>query len=147
MPAVLQSGQLEIKDIDKALFHLGNVYEDPRDALAEFVTNGIDAGARHILMRLHRRSASASIEVEDDGSGMSSSDLGRVARSICDSVKAYDEQSVGEKGIGILGYQEIADECEIASRTDVSPQTAALCLHKGSRRFEIVRAEGPHVVK
>lgn len=142
MPAVLESGQLEIRDIDKALFHLGNVYEDPRDALAEFVTNGIDAGAHQILVRLHRRGATGRIEVEDDGSGMTQLDLSRVAHSICDSIKAYDEKTVGEKGIGILGYQELAEECAIVSKGEASPETNTLCLHRGRRDFEIVRTEG-----
>lgn len=68
--AVLETGELRIGDIGKAIFHLGNVYEDPRDAFAEFVTNSIDAQATRILVRLHRRGGSGSIEIEDDGQGM-----------------------------------------------------------------------------
>jgi hypothetical protein len=141
MSAIVETGRLEIKDLDKALYHLGNVYEDPRDALAEFVTNGIDAGAQRIVIHLHRRGATGRIEVDDDGSGMTAADLGRVARSICDSVKALDERTVGEKGIGILGYQEFADECQIMSRAEGDAETNVLCLHRGRRDFEIVRPE------
>ncbi len=142
MSAVLETGELEIKDIGKALFHLGHVYEDPRDALCEFVTNGIDAGATQIVVRLHRRGAFGSVEVEDNGSGMSAADLSRVAHSVCDSIKAQDDRTVGEKGIGILGYQEIADECEITSRDLMNLGTSTLRLFKGRRQFEIVRSEG-----
>lgn len=137
---VLETGELQIGDVGKAIFHLGNVYEDPRDALAEFVTNSIDARATHIFVRLHRRGASASIEVEDDGEGMTLPDLRRIALSLCDSIKADDERTVGEKGIGILGYQEIADECEITSRTAVEPASHVLRLKKGTRKYSIADA-------
>jgi hypothetical protein len=138
--AVLETGTLEIGDVAKAIFHLGNVYEDPRDALAEFITNSIDARASQIIVRLHRRAATGSIEVEDDGEGMTAGDLRRIARSLCDSIKADDERTVGEKGIGILGFQEIADECELLSRTVSQPATHALRLTKGTREYEIAEA-------
>jgi hypothetical protein len=134
---VLESGELEIGDVGKAIFHLGNVYEDPRDALAEFVTNSIDARGKHIFVRLHRRGSSGSIEIEDDGDGMSRIDLRRVASSLCDSIKADDERTVGEKGIGILGFQELATTCEIVSRTLNDPGTHALRMRKGSREYTI----------
>lgn len=144
MSAVLETGKLEIKNIERALFHLGNVYEDPRDALAEFVTNGIDAEARHIILRIHRRGATGRIEIEDDGEGMTAADLSRVAHSICDSIKAFDESTVGEKGIGILGYQEVAEECNVISRGESTSTSNTLRLHKGSRNFEIVTTEAGH---
>lgn len=134
---VLETGELQIGDVNKAIFHLGNVYDDPRDALAEFVTNGIDARAGHIFIRLHRRGSSGSIEVEDDGDGMTLGDLRRIAVSLCDSIKAEDERTVGEKGIGILGYQELASGCEILSRTANDPDTHTLRLRKGIREYSI----------
>jgi hypothetical protein len=138
--SVLETGKLEIGDVTKAIFHLGNVYEDPRDALAEFITNSIDARATQIVVQLHRRGAKGSIEITDDGDGMTASDLSRIARSLCDSIKADDERTVGEKGIGILGFQEIADECEIVSRTARQPATHTLHLKKGTREYTIVEA-------
>ncbi|MDP9224524.1 MAG: ATP-binding protein, partial [Actinomycetota bacterium] len=135
--SVLETGELQIGDIGKAIFHLGNVYEDPRDALAEFVTNSIDARAKHVLVRLHRRGQTGSIEIEDDGEGMSRSDLRRVASSLCDSIKADDERTVGEKGIGILGFQELAANCEIVSRNLADPATHSLRVRKGSREYTI----------
>jgi hypothetical protein len=137
---VIETGDLQIGDVTKAIFHLGNVYEDPRDALAEFVTNGIDARGRHILVRLHRRGSFGSIEIEDDGDGMNLTDLRRIALSLCDSIKADDERTVGEKGIGLLGFQEIAGECEIVSRTSTEPTTHSLHLTKGSRKYSIADA-------
>ena len=139
---ILEKGKLQIGDLDKAIFHLGNVYDDPRDALAEFVTNGLDAGAAHVLIRLHRRGAFGRIEIEDDGLGMSQGELSRVATSLCDSIKAQDDRSVGEKGIGILGYQEIASQCLISSRTESSDsRTTTLILTRGTRDYSIQEAE------
>ncbi len=137
---VLETGDLQIGDVTKAIFHLGNVYEDPRDALAEFVTNSIDARASRIFIRLHRRGDTGSIEIEDDGEGMTLHDLRRTAVSLCDSMKADDERTVGEKGIGILGYQEIASGCEILSRTLADPETHALHLRTRTRKYSITDA-------
>lgn len=143
---VVETGELQIGDVSKAIFHLGNVYDDPRDALAEFVTNGIDARATQIFVRLHRRGESGFIEVEDDGEGMTLRDLRRVAVSLCDSVKADDERTVGEKGIGILGFQEVASECTITSRTIDEPETHVLALRKGKRRYTITASPKPRLI-
>jgi anti-sigma regulatory factor (Ser/Thr protein kinase) len=141
---VVKQGRLRIGDLDKAIYHLGNVYDDPRDALAEFVTNAIDADAEHVIIRLNRRARVATIEVQDDGSGMTSQELDRVANHLCDSVKADDERTVGEKGIGVLGYQEIAEKCELVSRAKGEQNTHVLRLRRGTSMYDIARAEKRH---
>ena len=78
---VIETGELQIANVSNAIFHLGNVYGDARDALAEFVTNGIDARATSIFIRLHRRGDYGSIEVEDDGEGMNLRDLSDYLRT------------------------------------------------------------------
>ncbi|WP_084039576.1 ATP-binding protein [Demequina sp. NBRC 110053] len=53
-----------------------NLYSNPWSALSELAANGLDAGARIVYVYLDARDkASATIEVIDDGSGMSREDI------------------------------------------------------------------------
>lgn len=125
---------LQIKDLDNAIALLGEIYDDERDAIAEFIKNSADAKATRIDVYLQRKGKNPHIRISDDGYGMDYSELKRVARSVAYSIKKYDPQTKGEKGIGILGFQAIAERCEIVSRSTDDPGTHALILHYGKSK-------------
>jgi len=129
-------GKLDIGDKLNIIELLGEVYDDLRAALTEFVTNARDAKASHILIYLPTKKQHY-IKISDNGFGMDDTELKRVAENIGKSIKKYDPETVGEKGIGILGYQAIADKCEIVSRSQISDKTFSLTIRKGTLDYNI----------
>jgi len=128
---------LSIGDEENVIRILGDVYNDPRDALAEFITNAIEANATKIYVFLHKRAKEPHIQISDNGDGMTKDILKYVAENIGKSLKRYDPKSAGEKGIGILGFQAIADKCDIVSRGNATPETFCLSLAAGTRDYSI----------
>lgn len=100
--------RLRIGNMGKAVLVSGQAYQDPKDALNEFVSNAADeyaeAGARgeRIRIVLRRRGRYPVIAVEDSGRGMDAEGLRRVAGNLFNSSKAADPKTIGEKAIGIL---------------------------------------------
>ena len=70
-----ERARLRIGNLSKAVLVTGQAYQDPKDALNEFVSNAADeyaeAGIRggRIRVILHRRGRYPLIAVEDDGRG------------------------------------------------------------------------------
>jgi hypothetical protein len=129
---------LRIKNVAKAVLVSGQSYQDPKDALNEFVSNAADEYAEagmvggRIRVVLRRRGQRPYVAVDDDGRGMSADRLRELARSLFESTKAGDDRTLGEKAIGLLAYQQLGSRCEIVSRTADSPATASLSLRRGS---------------
>lgn len=132
-----ETGLLSIGDQENVIAILGAVYGDPRDALAEFITNSSDANATKIYVFLHKRAKEPHIQISDNGDGITKDVLKYVAENIGKSLKRYDPKSAGEKGIGILGFQAIADKCDIVSRGNATPETFCLSLAAGTRDYSI----------
>ena len=132
-----EEGTLSIGDPQNVIQLLGEVYKDSRDALAEFITNAGDANATKIYVFLHKRASEPYIRVSDNGDGMTNNILKYVAENIGNSLKRYDPKSVGEKGIGILGFQKIAERCDIVSKGNSSKETFCLSLTKGTLDYSI----------
>jgi len=132
-----EEGKLSIGDLQSVIQILGEVYRDTRDALAEFITNASDANATKIYVFLHKRAREPYIRVSDNGDGMTLDILKYVAKNIGKSLKKYDPKSVGEKGIGILGFQKIAERCDIVSRGNGNKETFCLSLMKGTLDYSI----------
>ena len=137
--------RLRIGNLAKAVLVSGQAYQDPKDALNEFVSNAADeyaecgiAGER-IRILLRRRGARAVIAVDDVGRGMSPDRLRQVARSLFESAKAGDERTLGEKAIGLLAFQQLGGRCEIVSRAEGSDETWTLRLRRGEASAELVR--------
>jgi Histidine kinase-, DNA gyrase B-, and HSP90-like ATPase len=137
--------RLRIGNLAKAVLVTGQAYQDPKDALNEFVSNAADdyaqagrAGAR-IRVVLRRKGRHPMIAVDDAGRGMSPERLREVARSLFESSKVGDARTIGEKAIGILAYQQLGGRCDIVSRAHDSGETWALRLVRGSATAQLER--------
>jgi len=135
MPA--EKVRLRIGNLAKAVLVTGQAYQDPKDALNEFVSNAADeyaeagrAGAR-IRVVIRRRGQRPFLAVDDDGRGLSPDRLREMARSLFESAKVDDPRTLGEKAIGILAYQQLGGRCDIVSRQEDSAETWALRLERG----------------
>jgi hypothetical protein len=137
MPA--EKVALRIRNVAKAVLVTGQAYQDPKDALNEFVSNAADeyaeAGLRgeRIRIVLRRRGQRPFLAVSDDGRGMGGERLKAIAQGLFESTKAGDERTIGEKAIGILAFQQLGERCEIVSRAEGSQRTSSLRLERGRR--------------
>ena len=86
------------------------LYSDAKDALREYVQNGVDAGANHILITVDGPQA----VIRDNGHGMDTEGI-RTARRFGMSEKSPREM-VGYRGIGIYSAFGICEEMRITSR-------------------------------
>jgi len=141
---IKKEGEIDIKigDLGNVLKLLGNVYDDPRDALAEFVTNGMDADANEIYIDLHRRGKNPYILISDNGNGMNKKELERVAQNVGNSIKKSinNPDIVGEKGIGILGFINFGRSVKIKSSAG-KDKTYSLEFEEGSTIAKIKEDE------
>lgn len=135
MPA--EKVRLRIGNLGKAVLVTGQAYQDPKDALNEFVSNAADEYAdagwlgRRIRVVLSRRGRRPVVAVSDDGRGMDSQRLRELATSLFESTKAGDPRTIGEKAIGILAFQQLGGRCDIVTRPMGQPRTYALRLVRG----------------
>jgi hypothetical protein len=143
MPA--EKVRLRIGNLAKAVLLTGQAYQDPKDALNEFISNAADeyaqtglTGAR-IRIVLRRRGRHPVIAVDDCGRGMSPDRLRAVARNLFESSKVGDDRTLGEKAIGMLAFQQLGGRCDIVSRADDSAETWALRLARGSATAQLER--------
>ncbi|MGH2706444.1 MAG: ATP-binding protein [Actinomycetota bacterium] len=129
--------RLRIGSLAKAVLITGQAYQDPKDALNEFVSNAADEYAEAesrgeaIRIFLRRKGRRPVIVVEDAGRGMDAERLRQLARNLFESSKAADPRTLGEKGIGILAFQQLGGRCEILTRPVGSERTLALRLERG----------------
>lgn len=137
--------RLRIGNLAKAVLVTGQVYRDPKDALNEFVSNAADEYAQsgqrgeRIRIVLRRKGKRPMIAIEDVGRGMTPDRLREVARNLFESAKAGDDRTLGEKAIGILGFQQLADRCEVISRAAGSAETWVLRLERGKATASLER--------
>lgn len=143
MPA--ETVRLRIGNLAKAVLVSGQAYQDPKDALNEFVSNAADeyvqAGRKGERVRivLRRRGRAPVIAVDDSGRGMSPDRLREVARNLFESEKSGDDRTVGEKAIGILAFQQLGGRCDIVSRATDSSETWVLRLERGRATAKLDR--------
>lgn len=88
------------------------MYPDPKDALREYIQNGVDAFAKNINLKVRQDS----IVIEDDGIGMNHEVLRKAIR-VGISEKNPTEK-VGFMGIGIYSSFHLCDKLSIFSRGD-----------------------------
>ncbi len=88
------------------------MYQDPRDALREYIQNGVDAHAENIKVKIRQDS----IVIEDDGSGMEYPIMRKALRiGVSDKQPGKD---VGFMGIGIYSSFHLCDMLAVYSRVD-----------------------------
>ncbi|MGH9118107.1 MAG: sigma factor-like helix-turn-helix DNA-binding protein [Acidimicrobiales bacterium] len=129
--------QLRIGNMAKAVLVTGQAYQDPKDALNEFVSNAADeyaeSGQRgeRIRVVLRRKGKRPVIVIDDVGRGLSPDRLREVARNLFESAKAGDDRTLGEKAIGLLAFQQLGGICDVVSRSVDSEETWSLRLERG----------------
>jgi hypothetical protein len=129
--------RLRIGNLAKAVLVTGQAYQEPKDALNEFVSNAADEYAlsgrtgERIRVMLRRKGRYPVIAVDDNGRGMPPDRLREVARNLFESVKVGDDRTLGEKAIGLLAFQQLAGRCDIVSRAVDADETWALRLERG----------------
>ena len=108
----LRRVQLESWEVGGELLDIlsRGLYSDAKDALREYVQNGVDAEAEHILITIDGSQA----VIRDDGQGMNEEGI-RIARRFGMSAKSPREM-VGYRGIGIYSAFGICEEMTITSR-------------------------------
>ncbi len=137
--------RLRVGNLAKAVLVTGQAYQDPKDALNEFVSNAADdyaeAGLRgeRIRIVLRRKGKRPVIAVDDVGRGMGPDRLRQVARNLFESSKVGDDRTLGEKAIGLLAFQQLGERCDIVSRAHDSNETWALRLERGRADASLVR--------
>lgn len=86
------------------------MYPDPKDALREYIQNGIDAHSTDMSVKIRQES----IVIEDNGKGMNREELRKAVRvGVSDKVPSKD---VGFMGIGIYSSFHLCDRMTIFSR-------------------------------
>jgi hypothetical protein len=129
--------RLRIGNMAKAVLVTGQAYQDPKDALNEFVSNAADeyaeAGRRgeRIRVVLRRKGRYPVIAINDDGRGMTVEKLRSVARNLFESGKVGDDRTLGEKAIGTLAFQQLGGRCEIVTQPEGSAISHTLRLERG----------------
>jgi hypothetical protein len=137
--------RLRIGNLAKAVLVTGQAYQDPKDALNEFVSNAADdyaeSGRRgeRIRVVLRRKGRNPTVVIDDAGRGMSPDRLRDVARNLFESAKAGDDRTLGEKAIGLLGFQQLGGRCEIVSRAAEGDGTWTLVLDRGRAEANLHR--------
>ncbi|KPK35003.1 MAG: hypothetical protein AMK70_06225 [Nitrospira bacterium SG8_35_1] len=123
--SAVSEGKLRIGDNWNAITIIALSQSNPLKAIAEFVENSIDAGAKNITIIRGKEKGQSFIRIIDDGAGIQQDEQGMpnfkyVATHICDSIKRHlkKEGAVGiqgEFGIGLLSFWTVGEELSIVS--------------------------------
>ena len=140
------SGRLRIGDDWNAITIIALSQSNPLKALAEFVENSIDAGARHVAITRGRERGEPYLNVSDDGEGIRRNEQGIpdfhfVATHICDSIKrrlkADGAKGIqGEFGIGLLSFWTVGDELLLTSG-GADGKTYQMRMRKGDPSYTL----------
>ena len=122
--------QLESWEIGGELLDIlsRGLYSDAKDALREYVQNGVDAKAQNIWITIDGGQA----VIRDDGHGMNDEGI-RAARRFGMSNKSPNEM-VGYRGIGIYSAFGICEEMTITSRQAGMPYSVGWRFEFGQMR-------------
>ena len=147
--AKTHQGKLKIGDDWNAITIIALSQSNPLKAVAEFVENSIDAGARNITVTRGRERGEQYLRVTDDGEGIPRAgsgvpDFKFVATHICDSIKrqlkAGGASGVqGEFGIGLLSFWTVGDRLSLVN-SDSDGRVYEMRLQKGNPNYRVRRS-------
>jgi hypothetical protein len=119
------SGRLRIGDDWNAINIIALSQSNPLKAVAEFVENSIDAGAKNIVIVRGKEGGDLFLRISDDGKGIPLDENGipnfkYVATHICDSIKRQLKSQgqkglQGEFGIGLLSFWTVGERLSMIS--------------------------------
>ena len=147
-PKLAGSGRLRIGDDWNAITIIALSQDNPLKAIAEFVENSIDAGAKNVLITRARERGEHFLTVADDGEGVRRNDEGvpdfrYVATHICDSIKRQLKSGglkgiQGEFGIGLLSFWTVGAALAMSSG-GADGAVHQMHMRKGDPGYEITR--------
>lgn len=89
----------KVNEVNEFL-EIASDFEDPLEVIRESLSNSYDAGATEVLIEINQRPMGSEIIIDDDGEGMTSSDLESFF-DLGNSTKGDDgDESIGYKGHG-----------------------------------------------
>ena len=116
---------MRIGDHWSAISIIAQSQDNPLKAVAEFVENSIDAGAKEVQIVRGRKQNAPFLKVIDDGEGIrrdaaGAPDFHYVATHICDSIKKRLKRDgvqglQGEFGIGLLSFWTLGENLKLSS--------------------------------
>jgi len=143
---VAASGRLRIGDDWNAITIIALSQDNPLKAVAEFVENSIDAGARNITITRGRERGEHYLMVVDDGAGVpkdgdGAPDFRYVATHICDSIKRQlktggSKGIQGEFGIGLLSFWTVGEELAMTS-SGTDGRVYEMHMRKGDPSYSV----------
>jgi len=141
-----QKGKLRIGDHWNAITIIALSQENPLKAVAEFVENSIDAGARNVVITRGREEGRSYLKVADDGKGILQDADGipnfkHVATHICDSIKRHLKSEgargiQGEFGIGLLSFWTVGEEIVLTS-PDIDGKAYQMRMKRGDPTYTV----------
>ncbi len=145
------TGRLRIGDDWNAITIIALSQSNPLKAIAEFVENSIDAGARHITVLRGRERGDHYLTVTDDGQGVPRDatgvpDFRYVATHVCDSIKRRLKATgsaglQGEFGIGLLSFWTVGEELTLTSN-GADGKTYQMHMKKGDPGYRVAHKRG-----
>jgi hypothetical protein len=144
------TGKLRIGDDWNAITIIALSQSDPLKAIAEFVENSIDAGARTVTIVRGKEQGQPFISVTDDGDGIRRNgdgipDFKYVATHICDSMKRRlkkdgseegGQDVQGEFGIGLLSFWTLGESLTLTCSA-ADGETYQMLMHKGDTDYSV----------
>ena len=140
------TGKLRIGDNWNAITIIAYSQNSPLKAIAEFVENCIDAGAKNITIVRGKERGELYIKVIDDGEGIPLNEQGYpnfkyVATHICDSIKKKLKKKgaqgiQGEFGIGLLSFWTVGEKLVLSSAGS-DGKTYQMEMNKGEPGYVI----------
>jgi hypothetical protein len=140
-------GKLKIGDDWNAIRIIALSQSNPLKAIAEFVENSIDAGAKIVTISRGREQGAHYLTIKDDGNGVPRDasglpDFKYVATHICDSIKRRLKSDgvgaglQGEFGIGLLSFWTVGDNLTMIS-TGADQRGYQMTMSKGDPSYEV----------